>query len=180
MKRRFIVVASSLEELASQTPLLARCVSAALMVSHGLRRDSDLVLAVAGGPSIHFLAQRLRSVSPDEGSLLGVLGKALRLCREPGRLPQTAHYGVIVAPQGVEHYVLGFQHKFLLSTSGADPRSALQRASGSAAFIAPLSGEVEGEGWGAVELKLPIDKLWPDQAIALINITLDRLLAQTR
>jgi tRNA pseudouridine-54 N-methylase len=50
MKRRFIVVASGLEDLASQTPLLARCVSAALMVSHGLRRDSDLVLAVAGGP----------------------------------------------------------------------------------------------------------------------------------
>jgi len=178
MKRRFIVVAGDLEELASQIALLARCVSAALMISHGLRRDSDLVLAVAGGPSIHFVTQKLRNVLPDEGSLLGVLEKALRLCREARRLPQTAHSGVVATPHGVEHYVAGFRYKFFLSTSGADPRSALQRVSDAAVFLLPLSEEAtSNEGWDAIKFKLPIGELWPDQVIALINIILDRLLA---
>ncbi len=181
MKRRFIVVAKSLEELTSKAPLLARCVSAALMVSHGLRKDADLVLAVAGGPSIHFATQKLRSVSPDESSLLGVLGKALRLCREPGRLPQAAHPGVVVTPRGVKHYVCGFQRKFLVSTTGTDPRSALQRVGDSAVFLLPLSEKaVNCEGLDATRLGLPIDELWLDHVIALINIMLDRILSQAR
>jgi len=175
MKRRFVVVAASLEELASQAPIAARCVSTALMISHGLRRGTDLVLAVLNGPSIHFITSKLRSVAPDEASLLGVLRKALRACLELGRLPRTVHSGVAVNLHTIEHYTAGFPLKFLCSASGVEPRSVFLRAREPAVFLVPLSGSFsDGRRWGAVELKFPIDRLWPDQVISLINITLDR------
>lgn len=175
MKRRFVVAAASLEELASQAPLMVRCVSAALMISHGLRRDVDLALVVLNGPGIHFVTSKLRSVAPDEASLLGILKKALRACREPGKLPRAVHSGVTVSLHGVEHYMAGFPLKFLCSASGVDPRSALSRVREPAVFLIPFSGVFsDGKRWGAVELKFPIDELWPDQVISLINITLDR------
>lgn len=177
IRRRFIVVAADIEELASQAPLAARCISAALMISHGLRRDCDLVLSALRGPSIHFVTSKLRRVVPDEASLLGVLNRALKLCRAPQEQPRAVHSGVIVDPSPPERYLLGFPQKFRCSTTGADIRRAFSSGE-AAAFLVPFSEDLASleERVGTLtKLKCPLDRMWPDQVIAVINILLDRL-----
>ena len=55
--------------------VLVRAVNAALFVSHGIRRDTDITLHLCGGPGpdrrIWFNGETLSGVRPDERSIAG-------------------------------------------------------------------------------------------------------------
>lgn len=60
--------------------VLARCVTSALLVSHGIRHDTEIVLALQAGPrprTLHLDGQQMRGLNPDERSTLALLSRAL-------------------------------------------------------------------------------------------------------
>src|SRR5687767_13940225 len=58
--------------------LLARCVTAGLLVSHGARADSEVQLVLLQGPRVLRASGRtVRRLNPDERSTLALLSKAL-------------------------------------------------------------------------------------------------------
>jgi len=173
VRRRFIVVAQTTEEMMASLHVLARCVSAALMISHGLRPDTDLLFhSLRDGFTVHFVTQRLRCVRPDEASILGILSKAYRAASTMGGAPRSVHHGVIVCRRDLRSYTTQFQHKLLCGPCGLDLRQLPPRCS-SMLFVVPLGDRVEVEVEGVERLKVPSD-LMPDQVISLINVYLDR------
>jgi tRNA (pseudouridine54-N1)-methyltransferase len=90
--RRFVIVGQrasaspefSLEDLPSSSgrlDVLLRCLRAALLVSHGLRRDTLVYLVLQGGPgaprTLRFDGATARFVRPDERSLAVLVKKTL-------------------------------------------------------------------------------------------------------
>lgn len=170
MRRRFVVVVREVKDLIDCAPLLARCVSAAVMLSHGLRSDSDLVLATPNGFSAHFITSKLRNVRPDEASLTGILRKAVRAYKE-GRT-RSAHWGVVVSTTPLDQYLAPVPRKFLCASVGIGMEEAL-KARENTAFIVPALPGVTVEV-DVPSLRCPIDRWWPDQVISHINVCLDR------
>lgn len=171
MRRRFILLAQSENELLENMPLMARCISASIMLSHGLRKDTDVIF-ITNKVAIHFVTSHLKSVRPDEGSLLGILRKVFRAINEGH---STAHSGVIISKRNLESYLLNFPVKYLCTPYGKElleknPRTPV-------AFIIPFiyKGQAPRITVNAVHLKCPVDRQWPDQIIPTLNILLDRL-----
>lgn len=92
--RRFVVVGHEaithgrfeLNDLAGATgrlDVLLRCVNSAFMLSHDVRRDTELYLVLLGPPrppvTLHLVGAELRHLNPDERSTAALLRKALRL-----------------------------------------------------------------------------------------------------
>ena len=173
MRRRFIVVANTAADFERSAALIARCVSASLMLSHSLRSDTDLVLASMDGVAVYFMTQRLRNVRPDESSLMGILRKAFRAL---GSFRQTVHSGVVVARRDFRYFMQGFQTKYLCSTRGKLLNEVPPK--GSVAFVIPFSPEVNVPSENLVPLRCPLDRIWPDHLIAVLNIELDRWCAR--
>ncbi|MEM1508965.1 MAG: hypothetical protein QXY49_03855 [Thermofilaceae archaeon] len=150
---------------------MARCISASIMLSHGLRKDADVVF-LTNKVAIHFVTSHLKSVRPDEGSLLGILRKVFRVINE-GR--GVAHSGVIISKRNLESYLLNFPVKYFCAPYGKEllenpPRTPV-------AFIMPFihRGQAFKTTANVVYLKCPVDRQWPDQIIPVLNILLDRL-----
>jgi tRNA (pseudouridine54-N1)-methyltransferase len=90
--RRFIVVGQKartardfpLDDIcgaAGRWDLMARCVQGALFIAHELRRDTELVLVLLGGPdppkAIRVSGTKARGLNPDERSTVALLSRAL-------------------------------------------------------------------------------------------------------
>ena len=93
MQRRFAIIGHlapssgklNLNDLAGgsgRTDVLVRAVNAALFVSHGIRRDTDITLHLCGGPGpdrrIWFNGETLSGVRPDERSIAGQIKAILK------------------------------------------------------------------------------------------------------
>ncbi len=93
MNKRFAIVGHmapssgklSLNDLAGNSgrmDVLIRAVNAALFVSHGIRKDTDIVLHLCGGPGpdrrILFNGETLSGVRPDERSIGGQIKAILK------------------------------------------------------------------------------------------------------
>lgn len=66
--------------LGGRWDLLARCVTSGLLLSHGLRRDTEVVLVLGAGPeprTIRIEGARIQGLNPDERSTLALLSRAL-------------------------------------------------------------------------------------------------------
>ena len=106
MTRRFVVIGQkataspefSLLDLpgtSGRLDVLLRCLRAALLVSHGLRRDTIVYLVLLGGPNaprvLRVDGSEIRFVRPDERALALLVQKAL------ARATPSAEAGVFVA-----------------------------------------------------------------------------------
>lgn len=135
--RRFVIVgqrakaspAFSLVDLpgtSGRLDVLVRCLRAALLVSHGLRRDAIAYLVLLGSPSprtVRVTAAEARFLRPDERALATLVQKALA---EPisGDAFVDARPGVAVADGGLDVVIgdtRGSAH-FLLDEAGPDIR----------------------------------------------------------
>ena len=109
--RRFAVVGHRamskgklpLNDLASgagRMDVLIRALMAGLMTSHGLRKDSVVVLHLLGGPGpprrIKFDGETLKGLHADERSIAGTIGKVIAT-----PLPPIGHWQPITA--GISH-----------------------------------------------------------------------------
>lgn len=111
MTRTFVVTAHeaaaddfSLDDLSGEgrLDLLCRCVNAAFLTSHGLRRDVELYLVLRDA-ALWFRGSDLRGLNPDERSIAGLLRNAFRRRGDAvGRQWVEASPGVGVSQMGFE------------------------------------------------------------------------------
>lgn len=103
--RQFIVVARdgpttedfSLDDLptAGRVDLLARCVIASVLLSHGLRENVRTHLVLGDEFTVRFRASELRGVHPDERSTAALIRKALAEREEAiGQIPVDISAGI--------------------------------------------------------------------------------------
>jgi tRNA (pseudouridine54-N1)-methyltransferase len=65
---------------AGRLDLLCRCISAALLTSHGVREDTTARVVLRGGDrdvTVRFVGEEVRGLNPDERSIAGVVRAAL-------------------------------------------------------------------------------------------------------
>lgn len=102
--------------------ILARCVGAALMVSHGLRPDVELVTLHMGPPTppkaVRFRSDRLKFANPDERSSALLLEKALG-APTTGPVWQPSTPGVDVAVLSLGELLDGWREPLYVLEEGA-------------------------------------------------------------
>lgn len=196
--RRFIVVGRRartardfpLDDIcgaAGRWDLMARCVQSSLFVSHGLRRDTELVLVLMGGPdppkAIRVSGEDVRRLNPDERSTVALLSRALD---EP--LPRNgrwvgSHPGVQVSRRGLRELLDETTGTLVLldEEGGVDGVSlpGLVRGGDVALVVGDDQGLaeehlVEMRSRGAVEVRLGPVSLHADHCIAIVHNLLDR------
>ena len=68
---------------AGRMDVLVRALMSALMTSHGMRRDSEIILHLHGGPGparrINFIGSELKGVHAEERAVAGQIGKVIQL-----------------------------------------------------------------------------------------------------
>ncbi|HEV8594537.1 MAG TPA: tRNA (pseudouridine(54)-N(1))-methyltransferase TrmY [Thermoplasmata archaeon] len=135
--RRFVLVAHdartagdfSLEDLpgsAGRMDLVARCVTASLLVSHGVRADTEFLAVLTGPPrpprQVRFVGSEIRSLNPDERSTASLIRKTLN---EEGLAERSPHRGIYVAGRGLRETLDTRPPPiFMLAEGGTDLRGA--------------------------------------------------------
>ncbi len=110
---------------AGRLDILCRCISSALFLSHGIRRDVDVFLVLLGPPrppvTLRFSGSEIRSLNPDERSAASLVRKALAIPR--GDVFRESGPGVAVRKGGLAELLA--EHPFaVLHEGGADLRKA--------------------------------------------------------
>lgn len=140
--RRFVVIGqgatASGEFLFDDLPgtsgrldVLLRCVRAALLLSHGLRRDTVMYLVMMGGPraprAIRITGDEVRFLRPDERSMAVLANKLLSKDLPEGSIGFVEiKTGYAVADGGLEVVLadLGDARAYVLEGGGIDVRAA--------------------------------------------------------
>jgi tRNA (pseudouridine54-N1)-methyltransferase len=192
--RNFIVVGHkatttpnfSLEDIpgtSGRLDILCRAVTAAFVLSHGIRKDVCVYLVLLGGEipkTIRLVGETLRHLNPDERTTAALLKKALAL-------PATAEWamstsGIFVRTGNLTELLAYLKDVKLiyLREDGADIRSLdTGSLSGEAAFIlgdhTGMTPEEEAliEQAGAKVVSLGPTSLHADHCIVLLNWFLD-------
>ena len=96
----------SLDDLAGgagRLDVLCRCVTAGLLVSHGIREDARVWLCLRGALAIRFEGAELRHLSPDERSTASLIAHALAASdRTVGHAEVESTPGIYVSKRDVE------------------------------------------------------------------------------
>jgi tRNA (pseudouridine54-N1)-methyltransferase len=175
----------SLKDLAGtggRIDVLARCLPAACLVSHGLRRDVELLTLHLGPPAapkaVRFQASRLQHANPDERSSALLFEKALA-APTTGPVWQPSTPGVWVAVLGLAELLDAFPGPlFLLDEAGEDV-AGVEVPAGATFVLGDDRGlepsEVsELDRRGARRLSLGPVSLQADQCIVVLHNHLDR------
>jgi tRNA (pseudouridine54-N1)-methyltransferase len=193
--RRFVVIgrkASAGPELSlvnlpassGRLDVLLRCLRAALLVSHGLRRDTVVYLVLLGSPggarTLRVDGATARFLRPDERSLAVLAQKALAAPRE-GAGFVVVRPGVAVAEGGLEAVLadLGAATPYVLEEGAADLRDAALDEGEAAFFLGDHLGFDEatrarlGE-LGARAVGVGPVSLHADDAVTVVVNELDR------
>ena len=189
--RRFLVVGHkaasapgfSLKDLAGtggRIDVLVRCVPAALLVSHGLREDVELVTLHLGPPAppkaVRFRSRGMRHLNPDERSTASLLEKALG-APTTGPVWQPSTPGIDVAILGLGD-ALGDGPLEVLHEEGEDVATA-PVPSGATFVLGDHLGftpeeEALLEARGASRVSLGPVSLQADQCLVALHNHLDR------
>jgi tRNA (pseudouridine54-N1)-methyltransferase len=196
--RNFIVVGHkattapnfSLEDIpgtSGRLDILCRAVTAAFVISHGIRKDVCVYLVLLGGEipkTIQLRGETLRHLNPDERTTAALLKKALAVPATPEWAMSTS--GIFVRTGGLAEVLADLKETKLiyLREDGADIRGLDERGedsslSGEAAFILgdhtgmTPEEEVLIEQAGAKVVSLGTTSLHADHCIVLINWFLD-------
>jgi tRNA (pseudouridine54-N1)-methyltransferase len=189
--RQFIVVARSgptagdfaLDDLpaAGRVDLLARCVTASFLLSHGLREAVRTHLVVGEELTVRFEGRDLRGLHPDERSTAALIRNALSEREEAiGQIPVEISAGVSLVRMGLEGTLAEVQTDsqiYRLHPDGAaksdvsPPESPAFVLSNHQAFESEDAKTVEGYADG--EICLGPEAIHADHAIAVTHNWLD-------
>lgn len=188
--RRFAVVGHhaptspdfSLEDLAGSAgrlDILVRCVTAALHVSHGLRRDTAITLLLQGPPGVpralRFIGSELRGLNPDERSTAARIRNALEY---EGRLEREVSPGLHAGAFTLAEFVQNGSPLLVLDEQGKDIRD-LAFPPEPTFLLSDHEGLTDAEraiagGPGALAVSVGPKSLHADQVITLVHNELDR------
>jgi tRNA (pseudouridine54-N1)-methyltransferase len=195
--RRFVVIgqnaSASGDFLIDDVPgtsgrldVLLRCVRAALLFSHGLRRDAVVYLVLSGGPRaprvLRIAGADAKFVRPDERSLAVLAGKALASRADEGAEGFVeVRPGVALARGGVDAVLadLAPGARYLLDEGAPDLRDAPALAGDVAFFVGDHLGfdaavRARLLEAGARPVGLGPVSLHAEDAIAVVSNELDR------
>ncbi len=192
--RNFIIVGHkattspnfSLEDIpgtSGRLDILCRCINAAFVLSHSIRKDVVVYLVLLGGEvpkTICLKGETLRHLNPDERTTAALLKKALSLAAAPEWAMSTS--GIFVRTGGLTEVLsdLKVAKMLYLREEGADIRSVECRSrSDDAAFIlgdhTGMTSDEEAllEQAGAKVVSIGPTSLHADHCIVLVNWMLD-------
>jgi len=173
---------------AGRMDVLCRCVTAALFISFGMRRDVNVHLVLKGEPGpqkiVRFNGETMRSLNPDERSSGSLIQKALLV--DAGDSEKQSTTGVFVRTGNLDILLNEFSERplFYLKEDGEDIFSAIQSETAellkNGVFIL---GDNQGvfeddeaaiENAGAAKISVGPISLLTSQCITLILNALDR------
>ena len=189
--RQFIVVARSgpttadfsLDDLpaAGRVDLLARCVTASFLVSHGRREDVRVHLVLGDEFTVRFEGRELRGLHPDERSTAALIRTALGEREEAiGQIPVEISAGVSLVRMGLDATLAEVRSDsqiYRLHPDGA-PKAELSPPE-SPAFVLSNHREFEEgdaetiEQYAEGEICLGPEAIHADHAIAVAHNWLD-------
>lgn len=197
--RRFIVIGQrataspdfsliNLPASSGRLDVLLRCLRAALLFSHGLRRDTVVYLVLLGGPraprSVRVEGATARFLRPDERSLAVLLQKALAVpLGEDGAGSGfvAVRPGIAVAAGGLDAVLadLGPTALYVLEEGAPDLRDAPFDAPDSAFFLGDHQGFDETArarlaALGATAVGVGPVSVHADDTVVLVHNELDR------
>lgn len=193
--RRFIVIgqraAASDDFLLHDLPgtsgrldVLLRCLRAALLVSHGVRRDTTAYLVLLGGTraprALRVEGSIAEYLRPDERSLANVVKKALATAPSGPAFAAIRH-GLAIADSGLDSVLadLGHATPYVLEEGAADIREQPLDTTAPAFFVGDHLGFDEAtrnhlRGVGAKPLSVGPMSLHAEDAIAIVSNEVDR------
>jgi tRNA (pseudouridine54-N1)-methyltransferase len=193
--RRFIVIGqtataspdfslTNLPASSGRLDVLLRCLRAALLYSHGLRRDTVVYLVLLGGPraprTLRIDGADAQYVRPDERALALTVQRALAAPAEGPRFVELGK-GVAVAAGGLDAVLadLGPATLYVLEEDAPDVRAAALAAADPAFFLGDHLGFDEATrarlaALGATAVGLGPVSVHADDAVVLITNELDR------
>ncbi|MDM7934244.1 MAG: tRNA (pseudouridine(54)-N(1))-methyltransferase TrmY [Methanothrix sp.] len=161
--------------------ILCRCINAAFVLSHGIRRDVCVYLVLLGGPvpkTVRLDGEALRHLNPDERTTAALLKRALAL--EAGPLWSASTPGISVRSGGLEVLVedLAGLRLLYLREDGQDIRS-LGPLEGTAFILGDHTGMTQGEESLLERHRAEVVSVGPaslhsDHCMVIINNELDR------
>jgi tRNA (pseudouridine54-N1)-methyltransferase len=166
--------------------VLLRCLRAALMVSHGLRRDTVVYLVLLGGPqaprTIRIDGATARYLRPDERALAVLVQKVLAAPIEPASTGFVeVRTGVAIAEGGLDAVLadLGTATLHVLEEGAPDLRDAPLDANDQAFFLGDHLGFDETTrarlaALGAIPAGVGPVSVHADDAVVLVVNELDR------
>jgi tRNA (pseudouridine54-N1)-methyltransferase len=174
----------SLEDIpgtSGRLDILCRCINAAFVLSHGIRRDVQVFLVLGGGEphkTLRLKGQELRHLNPDERTTAALLKKALSLAAEREWARSTP--GISVRTGGLEELLqdLRGMRILYLREDGADIRRLCGDFSGGAFLLGDHMGmlpeeELLVEEAGAEIVSVGPVSLHADHCIVLLNWLMD-------
>jgi tRNA (pseudouridine54-N1)-methyltransferase len=195
--RRFVVLGrrarpspdfslSDLPSTSGRLDVLLRCLRAALLVSHGLRRDTVVYLALLGDPAaprtLRFDGESARYIRPDERALALLVQKSLSAL-VPAPCPGfvTVRPGIAVADGGLDLVLadLGPSAFYVLEEGAADLRACPRPRVSPVFFIGDdrgfdASARAVFAEHGARAASVGPVSLHADDAVVLVQNELDR------
>lgn len=193
--RRFVVIGQkatasadfSLDDLpgtSGRLDVLLRCVRAALLVSHGVRRDTMIYLVLLGGPraprSVRIDGRAVEYLRPDERSLAGSLKSMLAWVTDTDSFDEGKR-GVSIARGGLDVVVadLGEFTPYVLDEHAADLRAASLDLASPVFFLGDHVGLDDETNASLAKLDATPLSIGPisvhaDDAIAVVANELDR------
>jgi tRNA (pseudouridine54-N1)-methyltransferase len=166
--------------------VLLRCVRAALLVSHGLRRDARVFLVLGGGQgaprTVRIDGADAKFVRPDERSLATLVMKTLS---QPTAGDQAgfieSRHGIAVARGGLDVVLgnLGERSTFVLEEGATDVRGVLDLSPDPVFFVGDHLGfdaatRTRLAAAGATPVGLGPVSVHAEDAIAIVSNELDR------
>jgi tRNA (pseudouridine54-N1)-methyltransferase len=176
----------SLEDIpgtSGRLDILCRCINAAFVLSHGIRKDVSVYLVLLGDEvpkTILLKGETLRHLNPDERTTAALLKKALALSASPQWTQSTS--GIFVRTGGLAQLLsdLKVAAMLYLREDGADIRSV--KCSGLCGDSAYILGDHTGmtleeetliEQAGAAVVSLGPISLHADHCVVIVNWMLD-------
>ena len=198
MRRRFVIIGqkttASSDFLLDDIPgtsgrldILLRCVRAALLYSHGLRRDTIVYLVLLGGPSaprsVRIDGAAAQFVRPDERALAALIKKTLSSREDENATGFVdVKTGIAIAKGGVDVVLadVGDIAKFVLDEQGSDFREIDDLGRNDAAFFIgdhlgfDAATDAQLKSIGATSIRVGPVSLHAEDVVTLVANQLDR------
>ncbi|MDR2943564.1 MAG: tRNA (pseudouridine(54)-N(1))-methyltransferase TrmY [Methanosarcinales archaeon] len=177
---------------AGRMDVLCRCVTAALFISFGMRRDVNVWLILKGGPEpekiVRFCGETMRSLNPDERSSGSLIQKALMI--EANDTEKQSTPGVFVRHGDLTRLLDKFTEEnrplFYLKEDGEDILELIRTDAAALENGVYILGDNQGvfeedektiENAGASKISIGPISLLSSQCVTLILNALDRTAA---